>query len=228
MFNWAVRKRVASGNPALADPPRVKSRQLEVPSMTDVRAVQDVSTPEYATFIQLAATVGARRGTLVALRWGDVNLGRATITFLRVRYAESEDGTIEKGTKSDRTYSVTLGPDTKEMLAAHARRSRTRAAVVEVEFGQDSFVFSDDTITEIIQHRRTLEQPCNTPQRPTLGRHGSATKPELTFLAPIVTISCAPPTIAREGDGPTRQRRITVGCPYQVIRCVLTRPVLVR
>ena len=124
MFNWAVRKRMVNGNPALAaDPPRVKSRQLEVPSMTDVRAVQEVSTPEFAIFIQLAATIGARRGTLVALRWGDVDLERATVTFSR-SIAESEDGTVEKGTKSDRTYSVTLGPDTKEMLAIHAGRSR--------------------------------------------------------------------------------------------------------
>ena len=88
--------------------------------MTDVRAVQNVSTPEYATFIQLAATVGARRGTLVALRWGDVDLGRAIVT-LPCSIAQSEDGTVEKGTKLDRTYSVTLGPDTKEMLAVHVR-----------------------------------------------------------------------------------------------------------
>ncbi len=147
MFNWAVRKRMVNGNPALAaDPPRVKSRQLEVPSMTDVRAVQEVSTPEFATFIQLAATIGARRGTLVALRWGDVDLERATVTFSR-SIAESEDGTVEKGTKSDRTYSVTLGPDTKEMLAIHAGRSRERAAAVGVEFGQSSFVFSDDVVS---------------------------------------------------------------------------------
>jgi hypothetical protein len=50
MFNWAVRKHMVSGNPALAaDPPQVKSRQLDVPSMTEVRAVQDVATPEFAT-----------------------------------------------------------------------------------------------------------------------------------------------------------------------------------
>ena len=90
MFNWAVRKRMIGANPALAaDPPRVKSRQLDVPSMTEVRSVQQVTTPEFATFIQLAATVGARRGTLVALRWGDVDFERATITFSR-SIAESE------------------------------------------------------------------------------------------------------------------------------------------
>jgi integrase len=147
MFNWAVRKRLVSANPALAaDPPRVKSRQLDVPSMTDVRAVQDVATPEFATFIQLAATVGARRGTLVALRWGDVDLERATITFSR-SIAEAEYGTVEKGTKADRSYPVTLGPDTKQMLAAHAVRAEERARKIGVPFGPESFVFSDDGVS---------------------------------------------------------------------------------
>lgn len=146
MFNWAVRKRMIGANPALAaDPPRVKSRQLDVPSMTEVRSVQQVTTPEFATFIQLAATVGARRGTLVALRWGDVDFERATITFSR-SIAESEYGTVEKGTKADRSYAVTLGPDTKEMLSAHADRAKERSAVVGVAFGRESFVFSDDGV----------------------------------------------------------------------------------
>jgi integrase len=144
MFNWAVRKRMVSSNPALAaDPPRVKSRQLEVPSMRDVRAVQELTTPDFAVFVQLAATVGARRGTLVALRWGDVDLGRGTITFSR-SIAESGDGTVEKGTKADRSYSVTLGPDTTAKLVGHADRAKERAAEVGVVFGPRSFVFSDD------------------------------------------------------------------------------------
>ena len=138
---------MVSANPALAaDAPRVESRQLDVPSMTDVRAVQEAATPEFACFVQLAATVGARRGTLVALRWGDVDLGRGTITFSR-SIAEAEYGTVEKGTKADRSYPVTLGPDTKAMLTAHAVRSQERAEKAGVPFGPESFVFSDDGVS---------------------------------------------------------------------------------
>ena len=144
MFNWAVRKRMITVNAALAaDPPRVKSRQLNVPAMGDVRSVQEIATPEFATFIQLAASVGARRGTLVALRWRDVDLARASITFSR-SIAESYNGTIEKGTKADRSYTVALGPDTREMLSAHEDRAKEQADVVGVAVGPESFVFSDD------------------------------------------------------------------------------------
>jgi len=38
MYNWAIRKRMVTANPGLAaDPPKVKPRQLDVPSMTQVR-----------------------------------------------------------------------------------------------------------------------------------------------------------------------------------------------
>ncbi|MDA8379719.1 MAG: site-specific integrase [Actinomycetota bacterium] len=144
MFSWAVRKRMVGANPALAaDPPRVKSRQLDVPTMTDVKAVQDRATPEFATFLQLAATVGARRGTLIALRFGDIDLDRATVTFSR-SIAESEHGTVEKGTKAERSYTVALGPDTAAILRAHTGRVAAAAEVVGVAFGTESFVFSDD------------------------------------------------------------------------------------
>ena len=63
--------------------------------MAQVRAVQEEATPAFAAFLQLAATLGARRGTLLALRWGDVDIKRATITFSRA-IAESTDGPVEK------------------------------------------------------------------------------------------------------------------------------------
>lgn len=126
MFNWAVRKKLIAA--VAADPPRVKPRQLQIPEMAHVRAVQDVAPPQFGTFVQLAATVGARRGTLVGLRWGDVDFDRGTVTFSRA-IAESLDGPVEKGTKADRPYTVVLGPATGAVLAEHRRRA------VEVEHG---------------------------------------------------------------------------------------------
>jgi integrase len=144
MFTWAVRKKMVPANPATsADPPRVKPRQLQVPSMAQVRSVQEVATPNFAAFLQLAATVGARRGTLVALRWRDLDLGRSTITFSRA-IAESADGMVEKGTKADRPYTVSLGPATVEVLAHHRRRSAEAALAVGRPLDGDCFVFSDD------------------------------------------------------------------------------------
>jgi integrase len=111
--------------------------------MDDVRAVQAVATPAFATFVQVAAAVGARRGTLLALRWGDVDLDRGTATFTRA-IAESDHGTIEKGTKADRPYVTSLGPATVSVLEAHRQRAIEQATRIGTTVGPDSFVFSDD------------------------------------------------------------------------------------
>ena len=98
---------------------------------------------DFGVFIQLAATVGARRGTLVALRWKDVDLGRGTITFSRA-IADSGAGEVEKGTKAERPYTVALGSATLQVLTEHQGRSLGQALSVGVALDGDSFVFSDD------------------------------------------------------------------------------------
>jgi integrase len=144
MFGWALRKKLVPANPALAaDPPRLKPSVLRVPTMAEVRAVQEAATPDFATFVQMAATVGARRGTMVALRWGSVDLEGRRVTFSR-SIAESLDGPVEKGTKAERPYTVALGAATVEVLAGHRLLAVERALAVGVALGPPSFVFSDD------------------------------------------------------------------------------------
>jgi integrase len=144
MFSWALRTKLIVANPALsADPPRLKPATLRIPSMDEVRAVQTVAPPAVSTFIQLAATVGARRGTLLALRWGVIDLEAATATFTRA-IAESTDGAVEKGTKADRPYVASLGPATVAMLSAHRQRAIEQALRIGVSLGSESYVFSDD------------------------------------------------------------------------------------
>lgn len=144
MYSWALRKKLVEINPALsADPPRIKPTKLVIPTMDDVRAVQTVAEPGFAAYVQLAATVGARRGTIVALRWAAVDLESGTATFASA-IAESEDGFIEKGTKAERPYVVSLGPSTIKVLTEHRQRSIEQALAVGASFGDASFVFSDD------------------------------------------------------------------------------------
>jgi integrase len=144
MFGWAVRKKLVPTNPALAaDPPRVKPRRLAIPDMSQVRAVQAVARKDFAVFVQLAATVGARRGTLVALRRRDVDLRRGIITFSRA-IADSLEGEVEKGTNAERPYAVALGSATSAVVAEHRLRSAERALSVGAPLAPESFVFSDD------------------------------------------------------------------------------------
>jgi integrase len=144
MYGWALRKRLVTQNPALAaDTVTVKRGELRVPAMEEVRAVQSVATPDFAAYVQLAATVGARRGTMIALRAGNVDLASRRVTFTR-SIAEGINGQVEKGTKADRPYAVSLGDATRRVLAEHLERSAERARSLAIEYGPKSFFFSDD------------------------------------------------------------------------------------
>jgi integrase len=119
MFSWALRKKLVTANPALAaDPPKLARSALKIPTMSDVRAVQEIAARDFAAYVQVAATVGARRGTLVALRWGSVDLDARRVTFSH-SIAESTEGLVEKGTKADRPYCVALGGATADVLGEH-------------------------------------------------------------------------------------------------------------
>ena len=144
MYSWALRKKFVPQNPALAaDPVKVKPAELRIPAMGEVRAVQDIATKDFATYVQLAATVGARRGTMIALRVGNLDLANRRVTFTRA-IAEGMEGQVEKGTKADRPYVVSLGKATVTKLSEHLARGAERARTVGVGFGPRSFVFSDD------------------------------------------------------------------------------------
>jgi integrase len=144
LFSWALRKKLVAANPALsANPPRLRPAKLHIPSMDDVRAVQGEAPAAFGAYVQLAATVGARRGTLVALRWGDLDLEAGRATFTRA-VAESDNGVVEKGTKADRPYVSSLGPATVSALQAHRQRAIEQALRIGASFGSESFVFSDD------------------------------------------------------------------------------------
>ena len=74
-----------SHNPALdASPSRVPMKELTPPSPDQVvqlfRLAQE-SDPDLATFVVLAASSGARRGELVALRWRDLDFDGGTLSI---------------------------------------------------------------------------------------------------------------------------------------------------
>ena len=67
------------------------------------------SDPDLATFIMLAASSGARRGELLALRWSDIDLERRTLSIERgiVRVG---DNLVEQGTKTHQIDASHLIP----------------------------------------------------------------------------------------------------------------------
>jgi integrase len=72
-----------------------------------------------ATFLEVAAATGARRGEVLALRWSDIQDGRAIIT----RSLTQTRQVLEfKGTKTERPRDVKVPASALAALDAHRRR----------------------------------------------------------------------------------------------------------
>lgn len=127
-------------NPASdASPPRYVPAEIRPPSADDVRALiaaADEVSPQLGTFFLLAATTGARRGELLALRWRDVDLDGASLSFQR-SLVDGANGPVLAPTKTRRSHQVALDALTTSSLVA--LRERLEAGDVDL----DRFVFSN-------------------------------------------------------------------------------------
>ena len=74
--------------------------------------------PDFATYLWLAASTGARRSQLLGLRWAEVDLRHAAIGFTRA-YVEGPTGPVLRATKTHRTYRVAIDDATIERLVEH-------------------------------------------------------------------------------------------------------------
>jgi integrase len=132
-------------NPAIdASPPRVPMKELKPPDPDQVVRLFNYaqeSDPELATFILLAASSGARRGELLALRWNDIDLEHGKLSIER-GIVRVDDHLIEQGTKTHQSRRISLDAGTVSSLRAHHERSVQRAVDARSAVTLTSFVFS--------------------------------------------------------------------------------------
>jgi len=129
-------------NPASnASPPRYVPAEIRPPSAEEVSEllVQASTTyPALGLFFLLAATTGARRGELLALRWRDIDLDVGSIAFQR-SLVEGPEGPVLAPTKTRRSHRVALDESSIAALVCHRDRA---AGLDEQSANSDRFIFS--------------------------------------------------------------------------------------
>lgn len=132
-------------NPAsAASPPRMPPAEVRPPSPDQVqRLIADVEErdPDFAMYLWLAASTGARRSQLLGLRWAEIDLRHAAIGFARA-YVDGPTGPVLRATKTHRTYRVAIDEATIKRLVKHRHRANARARAGGVELADSAFVFS--------------------------------------------------------------------------------------
>jgi integrase len=129
-FRQAVLWGWVSSNPAAnATPPRLRKSEPSPPDAEEVdqllRAAH-IRDPELANFLHMAATTGARRGEVCALRWSNVDFERATLTIER-NVIELPGRLIEKDTKTHANRRISLDPDTIAVFTNQRKAALSRA-----------------------------------------------------------------------------------------------------
>jgi integrase len=147
-LNQAQRWGWIAHNPAaLATPPRLRARPIQPPEPDDVLrllAEAETSDPDLGCFLWLAATTGARRGELCALRWSDVDLDAGTLVIARSLVEGRGSELVEKDTKTHAVRQIALDKGSSSQLQRQRERCRQRAAECGTSLPDSAFVFSSE------------------------------------------------------------------------------------
>jgi integrase len=121
-----------------ADPPPVRTKPTRPPTSDELAKLINSTDEDFKAFLIVAATTGARRGELGALRWRNVDLDGGTMT---ISASLSVDGT-EKDTKTHQARALALDPQTVDVLRAHHKRASELAEGCGSPVSGNRFVFS--------------------------------------------------------------------------------------
>jgi integrase len=136
-----------SANPAaLASPPRPGPADLRPPTPEEVSRLLQVAyqaDPDFAALLWLAATTGARRGELCALRWSNVDTAAGELVIVRNLIVRGGQ-LVEKDTKTHAARRIALHDDSIALLAEHQHRCAERAQACGVPLAAEAYVFSFD------------------------------------------------------------------------------------
>jgi integrase len=120
-FARAIRWGLISTNPATnSEPPRVKKHYGVALTAAQQAMVFEAASGPWcmAAFLEVAAALGARRGEVLALRWSDLQDGRATIAR---SLTQTKQILKFKGTKTERPRVVKVPESTLVTIEAHRR-----------------------------------------------------------------------------------------------------------
>jgi integrase len=146
-FAQAIKWGLIVVNPAdAATPPSLPPGRITPPqpaALAEAMRLVDEYDVDFAMYVRLAATTGARRSQLIALRWSDVYLDGGTITFARAMVHGGTDvGLVERGTKTGLIWKVALADATTRRLVDYRDLCRERAEAVRTTLAKNGFVFA--------------------------------------------------------------------------------------
>ena len=120
---------------------------MSPPDPADVAPLDRVrrgEQPPLGCFLRLAATSGARRGELCALRWKHVDLDKGALLIERSIVENAKGELVEKDTKTHAARRLRLDAGTVDRLQQHRAEREGYGTALRRIVHADDFVFSLD------------------------------------------------------------------------------------
>jgi integrase len=149
VLRWGMRTELLLVDPIVAlDAPRFERQEMQTISPEQIERLLGAAEGNYAELripIAVAVATGLRRGELLGLRWGDVDLKRARLTVRRALEVIKLGNTYEVREKPPKTKrsarSVALAPAVVDVLVAWRETQEMRHEVLGVGTDENGYVF---------------------------------------------------------------------------------------
>jgi integrase len=132
-------------NPAVnATPPRIAKRSPTAPNVEQVSKLLILAhkeDPEFARFLHVAASTGARRGEVCALRWSDLDVELRSLT-IEHSVIDLPGGVAIKDTKTHVSRRLALDTGTLQVFNDQRALAVSRAQDADAVLTRNSFIFS--------------------------------------------------------------------------------------
>ena len=143
-LNDAMKRNLIFRNPCQGvSPPRASGKEMHPPDAVAIHRLPGAAkNTEYYEPLYTAFYTGLRRGEILALRWGDVDLDMATISVNRSIYRGKGGDSIYQDPKTAKGRRlVSLTPSTALMLLSLRERQQADGLLLGYAVNEDSPVF---------------------------------------------------------------------------------------
>jgi len=141
----AVRWGWIAYNPMPAVKPPAKKRPQPRPPTPEqmARIVEEAwrASNEWGLYVWLSAVTGARRGEVITLQWGDVDLV-SRVLRLDENWVRTADGMVLKDTKTHQMRRVAFDEPTAQLLRKHRQDCAARLALLSLTLADETWLFS--------------------------------------------------------------------------------------
>ena len=147
-LNYAMKRDLVTRNVATLmgdDLPAIRRKPLQPPTPAEVMLILDTAYQldrDLGMALRLAATTGARRGSIAAVRYPHLDFTNRTVTIERSIAAIPGQPIQDKDLKAGRGGPVPVDVDTMRMLEEHVAHLHARAQLAGTELVDDFYLFS--------------------------------------------------------------------------------------